>query len=103
MILEHAILNIKRGQSEQFEAAFRDAAFIISGAPGYFGHELHKCVEAPDRYLLLAWWDTLEAHTVGFRGSQEYQEWTRRLHHFYEPFPTVEHYVEVDLGLDEER
>lgn len=100
MILEHAVLNIKRGQSKQFEAAFRDASPIIAGAPGYFGHELHKCVESPDKYLLLAWWDSLEAHTVGFRGSDEYQEWKRRLHHFYEPFPTVEHYDEVDLEAE---
>lgn len=100
MILEHAILNIKAGQSSAFEAAFRDASVIIASSPGYFGHELHKCVEAPNRYLLIAWWDTVEAHTVGFRGSPAYQEWKEKLHHFYEPFPTVEHYEEVDLEAD---
>ncbi|MBK9124569.1 MAG: antibiotic biosynthesis monooxygenase [Chloroflexi bacterium] len=96
MILEHAILNIKPGQSKAFEAAFKQASVIISGAPGYFGHELHKCVETPDRYLLLAWWDTLESHTIGFRESREYQEWKAILHPFYDPFPTVEHYDEVE-------
>lgn len=100
MILEHAILHIKRGQSEQFEAAFRDASAIIAGAPGYFGHELHKCVEEQDKYLLLAWWDTLESHTVGFRGSPEYQEWKQKQHHYYDPFPTVEHYDEVDIDSE---
>ena len=50
------------------------------------------CLENPHRYLLLVRWETLEAHTEGFRGSPEYQRWRALLHHFYEPFPTVEHY-----------
>ncbi|CAM2948643.1 antibiotic biosynthesis monooxygenase [Prescottella defluvii] len=58
--------------------------------------ELSRCLERPDAYLLLVEWDTLEDHTEGFRGSSEYQEGRRLLHHFYDPFPTVEHYVRVD-------
>jgi heme-degrading monooxygenase HmoA len=62
---------------------------------GYIRHELQRCLELPDRYLLLVWWETLEDHTIGFRGSAEYQEWRRQLHHFYEPFPTIEHFTVV--------
>lgn len=40
-------------------------------------------------------WQTLEDHTQGFRGSEAYQEWRRLLHHFYDPFPVVEHYESV--------
>jgi heme-degrading monooxygenase HmoA len=47
---------------------------------------------------LLVWWDTLEAHTVGFRGSPEYQRWKALLHHFYQPFPSVEHYAPLFEG-----
>jgi len=51
---------------------------------------------------LLVNWATLEAHTEGFRGSLEYQDWKKLLHHFYDPFPTVEHYIEVDsLKVDD--
>ena len=92
MILEVAILNIRPGQSTEFEAAFRQAAPIIASMPGYISHELQRCLELPDRYILLVRWETLEAHTIGFRGSAPYQEWKRLLHHFYDPFPTVEHY-----------
>ncbi len=92
MILEVAILNIRPGQRQAFEAAFQQAAPIIAAMPGYLSHELRHCVEAPDRYLLLVRWQTLEDHTVGFRGSPQYQEWKRLLHHFYDPFPVVEHY-----------
>src|SRR5438067_11024171 len=95
MILEMAVLNIRDGQAAEFEVAFNQAARIISSMPGYVSHELHKCIETPNRYLLLARWETLEAHTVGFRQSAEYQEWKRMLHDFYDPFPTVEHFQSV--------
>jgi len=95
MVLEIAILDVRQGQGEAFEAAFREAQRIISAAPGYQRHELRRCVEKPDRYLLLVWWDRLESHTEGFRKSPEYQRWRALLHHFYDPFPVVEHYSEI--------
>jgi heme-degrading monooxygenase HmoA len=92
MILECAILDVKPGQARQFEAAFGNAQRIIGASPGYLSHELRRCVETPNRYLLLVRWRTLEDHTEGFRKSAPYQEWKRLLHHFYDPFPDVEHY-----------
>jgi len=95
MILEVAILNIKTGLSAEFEKAFNVAESIISGMSGYISHQLQKCIEEPDKYILLVNWESLEAHTEGFRNSPGYQEWKRLLHHFYDPFPTVEHYTIV--------
>ena len=92
MILEVAILNVRIGQSAEFELAFQQAESIISSMKGYISHELQKCVEVENRYILLVNWDTLEDHTVGFRSSPEYQQWKKLTHHFYDPFPTVEHY-----------
>jgi heme-degrading monooxygenase HmoA len=97
MILEVAILNVRPGQSEAFEASFAEAQAFIQEIEGYQRHELRKCLESSDRYLLLAWWDTLESHTVGFRGSPQYERWRELLHHYYEPFPVVEHYERVAL------
>ena len=91
-ILEVAVLDVKPGQAAEFVAAFARAQAIISAAPGYLSHELQRCVENPNRYLLLVRWRRLEDHTEGFRKSAPYQEWKRLLHHFYNPFPTVEHY-----------
>lgn len=93
MVLEVAILNIKSGQTQDFEAAFSKAQKIISSMNGYISHQLRKCLENDHQYILLVEWQTLEDHTVGFRGSPEYQQWKALLHHFYQPFPTVEHYV----------
>ncbi|HEX6773723.1 MAG TPA: antibiotic biosynthesis monooxygenase [Acidobacteriaceae bacterium] len=92
MILELATLNVIAGQETVFEAAFRSAAPIIAGMPGYISHELRRCLEHPNRYILLVQWHSVEDHTIGFRTSPQYQEWKELLHHFYNPFPTVEHY-----------
>ena len=62
---------------------------------GYVSHELQRCIERKNDYVLLVRWKTLEDHEVGFRTSPQYQEWKALLHHFYEPFPVVLHYEQV--------
>lgn len=99
MILELAILNVRRGESSQFEEAFGEAKSIISAAPGFAHLELRRCIEDADRYVLLVGWDRLEDHIEGFRKTEGYERWRALLHHFYDPFPVVEHYeplVEVN-------
>jgi heme-degrading monooxygenase HmoA len=100
MVLEAAILNVRTGQSAPFEAAFLEAQAIIAATPGYRRHELRRCVETADRYLLLVWWDSLASHTEGFRKSPGYERWRELLHHFYDPFPEVEHYTQVAAASD---
>lgn len=98
MILEAVMLHVKPGMEEEYEAAFRKASVIISSWRGYIHHELHRCMETEGKYLLLVHWESVEDHTEGFRKSTEYQEWRKLLHHFYEPFPTVEHFTQVELS-----
>ena len=98
MILEVALLDVIPGEEAAFEAAFARAQAIISSMKGYVSHELQRCVEHVNRYVLLVRWQTLEDHTIGFRQSTEYQEWRKLLHHFYDPFPTVLHYEPVFEG-----
>jgi heme-degrading monooxygenase HmoA len=92
MILEVATLIIKDELSADFEKSFQEAQKIISSMHGYVSHELKKCVEVENKYILLVNWETIEDHEDGFRKSEAYQQWKALLHHFYEPFPTVEHY-----------
>ncbi len=91
-ILEVALLDIKPGITKEFEQAFARAQTIIASMPGYISHQLQKCVEKDHRYILLVRWEKLEDHTLGFRQSEQYGEWKALLHHFYSPFPKVEHY-----------
>ncbi|MEA5573792.1 antibiotic biosynthesis monooxygenase [Calothrix sp. UHCC 0171] len=96
MILEVAILDVKPGMAGEFAATFKIASTIIASMSGYISHELQRCIETENRYILLVRWQKLEDHTIGFRQSLEYQQWRSLLHHFYEPFPTVEHYTPID-------
>ncbi len=96
MILEVAILDVKQGQEKEFEMTFKKAQKIISNMQGYVSHQLQKCIEKENRYILLVNWKTLEDHTVGFRQSEPYKQWKELLHHFYSPFPEVEHYTMVE-------
>ncbi len=96
MILEIAQLQVRPEQTTEFEAAFSKAQTIISSMPGYLGHELQRCIEQVNHYMLLVRWESVEHHEVGFRKSAQYQEWRKLLHHFYDPFPTVLHYERVN-------
>jgi heme-degrading monooxygenase HmoA len=92
MIVEHALLPVKAGLEAEFETAFGEAKAIIAEMRGFRSLTLSRCVERADTYLLLVEWDRLEDHTEGFRGSDQYEQWRALLHHFYDPFPLVEHY-----------
>ncbi|MFT2091821.1 antibiotic biosynthesis monooxygenase family protein [Paraglaciecola sp. 2405UD69-4] len=97
MILEQAILDVIPEKQQEFEAAFKQAQTIISSMQGYMWHQLQRSIEKDNRYLLLVQWQTIEDHTVGFRQSPEYQQWKALLHHFYDPFPSVEHFHNIQL------
>ena len=98
MILEVAMLHVRPAdRSDNLE---RLAAFAATND----GFELarvdlrlrgQRCLEVPDKYVLLVRWSSLADHEQGFRGSPQYQEWKRLLHHFYDPFPVVEHFEPV--------
>ncbi|WP_174733288.1 antibiotic biosynthesis monooxygenase family protein [Mesobacillus harenae] len=98
MILEAVMLQVKQGKEKDYEEAFRGASYIIASRKGYISHELQRCMEVEGKYLLLVRWETLQDHTVGFRQSKEYQEWKKLLHHFYDPFPIVEHFESINFS-----
>ena len=98
-VLEHAPLEVRPGREAEFEAAFLRARPLIEATPGFRGLRLLRGVERPSTYLLLVEWASLEDHEIGFRGSERYPEWARVLHPFYDPFPTVEHFAEVERSV----
>ena len=95
MIVEHALLPVKPGAEDDFVEAFETAKGIIASMRGFRRLTLSRCIEQPSTFLLLVEWETLEDHTEGFGGSDEYSEWRQLLHDFYDPFPTVEHFEPV--------
>ena len=95
MITEHALLPVIAGREDEFMETMERAKAIIGSSPGFISLRVERGIERPSCFLLLVQWETLEAHTEGFRGSPAYDEWRALLHHFYDPFPVVEHYEVV--------
>ena len=95
MITELAILYVKEGEQKYFQSDFAKAGQFISSIKGYVKHSLRKCLEKDNKYILLVDWENLDDHTIGFRQSAQYLEWKRLLHHYYDPFPTVEHFETI--------
>ena len=100
MILEVADIRIKPGSQSAFDVAIKQGLdTVISKAKGYRGHKVQKGIESPDRYLLMIYWDTVENHTVDFRGSADFAEWRKLVGHCFAAPPEVEHVHEVVKGF----
>jgi heme-degrading monooxygenase HmoA len=95
VITEHAVLEVLPGRELEFIAAMEGAKSLIAATPGFVALRVERCLERPSCFLLLVEWEHLEDHTEGFRGSPAYEEWRAALHHFYDPFPVVEHFEAV--------
>jgi len=95
MIVEAALLSIRSGSESEFEAVFPRAIAVIAYAKGYLAHELRRSIESPNRYSLRIEWQTLEDHTVGFRGSPAFAQWRAYIGPFFEAPPVVEHFQPV--------
>ncbi|MGZ5274932.1 MAG: antibiotic biosynthesis monooxygenase family protein [Caldimonas sp.] len=93
MILEVADIRIPPGRNAEFDAAIaRGLATVIARAEGYRSHRVVKGIESPERYLLMIWWETLEDHTVEFRGGPLFAEWRAIVGPFFAVPPSVEHF-----------
>jgi len=92
MVLEHALIDLRPGTAEAFEAALAEARAVIGASPGFVSLRLHRGIETPERYLLLVEWDTLDAHVTGFRESEAFTAWRALIGPFFASPPDVVHY-----------
>ena len=95
MIVEHALIAVRPGSHQEFEAALTKARAVIAASTGFVSLRLLRGVESPDRYLLLVEWATLEDHTVGFRESPAFGEWRALIGPYFASPPEVDHYEPV--------
>ncbi|HMI19929.1 MAG TPA: antibiotic biosynthesis monooxygenase [Sphingomonas sp.] len=101
MIVQHAMLRIREGASDGFEAALRDAIPLIALSPGYRGIEVRPAAETVGFYLLRIFWDDIASHRDGFRKSDRYDQVRDLLLPFYEPWPEVSYFGApiIDSGV----
>jgi heme-degrading monooxygenase HmoA len=94
MILEIADIRIQPGRQAEFDEAIqRGLNTVIAQAPGFRGFKVNQGIESPERYVLQIFWDTLEDHTVGFRGSELFTQWRAIVGPFFAQPPVVEHFT----------
>jgi heme-degrading monooxygenase HmoA len=98
LILEVVRLKVSDYEFEEYVKALGQASTYLLRAKGYISHELQRCFEKKDEYLLLIHWETVDDHLVGFRESADYQEWRTLLHPFYQGPLIVEHFEKVTIA-----
>ena len=99
MVLEIAQIDVKPGMEAEFEAGVAKAGPLFARAKGCTGMTLQRSVEKPARYRLFVQWETLENHTVDFRGSPDFAEWRSLVGHCFAAPPEVEHVRETVKGF----
>ncbi len=99
MVLEIAQIDIKPGMESEFEAGVKQATPLFKRAKGCKGMELQRSVEKPGRFRLFVQWDTVENHTVDFRGSADFQEWRKLVAHCFASPPEIEHTSQAVKGF----
>ena len=92
MIVELAQITVKPGSEDDFLKAYGEAQALVKASPGYISHTLRRCIETPNKFALIIEWQTLEDHTVGFRGSQAFTQWRALIGPHFASAPVVEHY-----------
>jgi len=95
VVLEIADFAVLPGKEDEFAAAVREGLAYIAATPGFRSARLTRGVESPSRFVLLIEWDSLEAHTVGFRESENFGRWRGVVGPFFDGPPRVEHFDDV--------
>ena len=99
MIHELADIQIRPGTQAEFEAAIAHGVnTVIAQAQGFEGYEIRKGIEAPERYLLMIRWTSLEDHTVGFRQSEAFAQWRAIVGPYFAQPPVVQHFTTLQEG-----
>ena len=91
-VIEHALLPVRPGREADFEAAFAEARPLIEVSPGFLAIEIRRPTGTGAPYLLLARWESIDDHRIGFRQSDRYRQWRALLHPFYDPVPEVSYF-----------
>jgi heme-degrading monooxygenase HmoA len=99
MFIEIAQIDVKPGTEAEFERGVAEAVPLFRRAKGCKGAELLRSVEKPSRYRLFVKWETVENHTVDFRGSADFQQWRKLVAHCFASPPEVEHVHQVVKGF----
>jgi heme-degrading monooxygenase HmoA len=76
----------------EFEHAYAGAAASLEASPHCLSHEVARCVEDPESYIVRIEWDSIEGHERGFRASVEFREFLAAVRPFFDDIQEMRHY-----------
>jgi heme-degrading monooxygenase HmoA len=95
MVLEIAQIDVRPGDEEAFIKAYAEARALVAESPGCLSVRMTRGVESPSRFVLLVEWETLDAHTEGFRASDRFPQWRGLIGPYFASPPQVEHFADL--------
>jgi heme-degrading monooxygenase HmoA len=95
MVLEIAEFAIQPGREDEFAAAYHEALPYAAATEGFRSARMVRGIEEPSTFVLLIEWDSVEAHTKGFRESDRYPRWRALIGPYFAADPRVRHAIEV--------
>lgn len=100
-VIEVVVLALRNTGSEEFAGVMSGAIAHLCRAPGYLAHSFGPCAEEAGMFLLLVWWQSIEAHVVDFRQSADHVLWRSLLQSHLQSEPWVRHFeVSEGVGAD---
>lgn len=95
MVSEIAQFTAQPGKAEELQRGFLAALPIIRGGEGCRSAQLRRCIEDPTLFLLQIEWETLEHHTVMFRGGPLFQQYRSHIAGLFVDPPVVRHFETI--------
>jgi heme-degrading monooxygenase HmoA len=95
MVLEVALIDVRPGTEQAFEAGYREVRQAVSDSPGCLSMRMTHGIETPTRFVLLVEWESLAAHEA-FRSSERFSTWRGGIGEYFAHPPDVRHFR--DLG-----
>ena len=92
MVTEIAVFQAIPGKEEAFAQGIQQGIKVIGRDAGCRSVVVQRCIEDPARFLLVVEWDSLEAHTEGFRKSSSFAEYRSHINGLFQDNPVVHHY-----------
>lgn len=95
MVLEIALIDVRTGEEQAFEVAYRKAHETLATTPGCQSVRMTRGIESPSRFVLLVQWDSVAAHQDNFRATQRFTTWRGLIGPYFAQPPVVEHFADV--------
>ena len=93
MVLEVALIDVT--DADRFATAYQAARETLATTPGCRSVRMTRGIEAPDRFVLLVEWDSVEAHEANFRQTDRFPRWRALIEPYFASPPRVEHFTDV--------